>query len=230
MAQRPRALFVRREQQPLHVLFDAVRRDLVDAADQGQHGGNGVVELALRVGDDGVVEDVDEVLCVALCVDFGKHGVHAQELELLALLVLEIQVDERVDEVVDRRLQGRVGDLAPVQDLEDVRYRFGEVLREVGVEVGDVEEQLEGFGQRHQVHGRSVHLRGAAGRFGVSFRVASHGEVDVFGELVRVHESIVVGVCIVGHEEEKAGKKEFIIDVLALSCKVRRMACSMGSR
>lgn len=111
---------VRREEQPLHVFLDAFGGDFVDSADQREDGGDGVVEFGLGVCDDGVVEDVDEVLGVAFLVEGGEDGVHSEEFQLLAFLVFEIEVYEGVDEVVDRRFEGRGGDLAADQNLEDV--------------------------------------------------------------------------------------------------------------
>lgn len=218
MAERARALFVCGEEEPFHVFPHAFGSYFVDAADEGEYRGDGVVELSLGVCDNGVVEDVDEVFGVTLCIDFREHGVHAQELDLLPFFVFEIEVYEGIDEVVDGRLERWAWDLPPDEDLEDVWYGLGEMFAQVGVEVCYVEEEFEGLGKCHEVHGVGVHLRGAFCGLGVSLCVAREGEVYVICELVFTNEFVVVEICVVGHEEEDAGEQELVVDVFALLC------------
>jgi Fe-S cluster assembly scaffold protein SufB len=59
------------------------------------------------------------------------------------LLVLEIEVQQRVDQVVHRRLQRRVEDAAARQNFQDVGNRLREDVGAGGVVMRDVEEQLE---------------------------------------------------------------------------------------
>lgn len=92
--------------------------DFVDAADEGEDGGDGGVELGGGVGDDGGVEDGDEVLGVAFGVEGGEGGVVPEGGLLLAFAIFEIEVEQRVDEEVGGRGEGRVRDAAADKDLE----------------------------------------------------------------------------------------------------------------
>lgn len=89
------------------------------------------------------------------------------------------------------------------------------MLREVGVEVSDVEEQLERFRKSHQVHGRCV-LLCALPRLGVAVCVPLDRGVGVVCQVVLVHQVCVVEVCVVGCEEEDTREQELIVNTFAL--------------
>lgn len=125
------------------------------------------------------------------------------------------EVEERVDQEGDGCVEGFCWRVAACEDLEDVGDRRGEVLREVGVEVSDVEEQLERFRKSHQVHGRCV-LLCALPRLGVAVCVPLDRGVGVVCQVVLVHQVCVVEVCVVGCEEEDTREQELIVNTFAL--------------
>ena len=113
------------------------------------------------------------------------------------------EVEERVDQEGDGCVEGFRWGVTACEDLEDVGDRRGEVLREVGVEVGEVEEQLERFRKSHQVH-RCCVLLSALPWLGVAVCMPLYRGIDVVCQVVLVHQLCVVEICVVGCEEEDA--------------------------
>ena len=149
----------------------------------------------------------------------------------LALCIFQVEVKEDVDKFTGWGAKRRARYLASGEYLEDFGYAGCKVRTEVFVEMDDVEDELEGFRERHELHGLRVFLRWLARGFGVAGRMACYCCVDAVCELVLAYELCVVEICIVGHEEEDAGGEEFIVDVVTLWQLVRytafgRMLCS----
>ena len=96
-----------------------------------------MIELGILIATDGLVQDGDEAFDVALLIELGEDGVEAK---VHGLFVLEVEVDQRVDEVIRWWLQRRITDAPARQDLEDVGDGSGEDIGAGGVMMGDVEE------------------------------------------------------------------------------------------
>jgi len=90
------------------------------------------------------------------------------------------------------------------------------VRNQLGVEMRDVEEEFERFGECHEVDWLGVFLGRTTGFVSIASGVASDGGVDVDCKGVGGDEEGVVEGGVVGCEEEDTSEKEFGVDVFAL--------------
>ena len=125
-------------------------------------------------------------------------------------------MEEGVDEFAGWGREGRARCVSSDEHLENVGYAGREMWAEIFVEMDDVEDELEGFGERHELHGLRVLSGWLTRGFGVAGCMACYSCVDAVCELVLTYQLCVVEVCVVGHEEEDTGGEELIVDAVAL--------------
>ena len=91
-----------------------------------------------------LVQDVDHFIHSMILIEFWEKRISPK----MFFLAFQVQVEQGVNEIVDRALEWRRRNIYIAKDLEDVGNRRIERHGSMRVKVGDVEQQLEGFGQR----------------------------------------------------------------------------------
>lgn len=152
------------KKQPLHILLWPIRRKLVHGNEQMQQRHRLGFQILWAVDRHRDIEDVDKLVDVrVLLVELREERTALET----AWLLLQIEGGECIDDVADQSVQGPLRDVDAADNLEQVRDRRRKGFGQVGVELGNVEDQFQGIRQGQLINLRVLLAAALLEQFGV---------------------------------------------------------------